>query len=661
MLALRSRRSLPALALLLSVAGALPARAELPPLIPREVLFGNPERANPKLSPDGKRLAWLAPDEKNVLQVWVKTIGAQDAKKVTADPKRGIRQYAWAQDDRTLLYLQDSDGDENYHVYGADLLAGNVRDLTPFQGVRAEIVQVSPTVKDRFLVGLNLRDRKVFDVHAVELRTGAVTLDTENPGDIVSMFATDDLVVRGGGAALPDGGTELRVRGAAGGAWKPLARAGYEDELDFVDFSADGQRAYLRTTLGADTARILERDLANGAEKVLFQDPKSDAMEVLVHPIRHVVQAVATAPARLTWKVIDPDVAADFAAIAKLSRGDFKVVSRDRADRTWIVAFNEDRGPVRWFTFDRATRKGTFLFSNQPKLEGLALAEMKPVALKARDGLELNGYLTLPVGAPAKGLPMVLAVHGGPWARDSWGFNPNVQWLANRGYAVLQVNFRGSTGYGKKFLNAGNREWGRKMQDDLTDAVKWAVAKGIADPKRVAIMGGSYGGYATLAGAAFTPEVYRCGVDVVGPSSIKTLLSTIPPYWAPMKGVFAKRVGDIEDPKDEALLRAASPLHHADKIRIPLLIGQGANDPRVKQAESEQIVDAIAKNGGQAVYVVYPDEGHGFARPENRTDFNARAEAFLKQHLGGRAEPLVGERIPGSTAVVKVVGPQPRS
>ncbi|HYG68610.1 MAG TPA: alpha/beta fold hydrolase, partial [Anaeromyxobacteraceae bacterium] len=552
MLVSSPRRALPALALLLSVAAALPARAELPPLISREILFGNPERANPKISPDGKRLAWLAPDEKNVLQVWVATIGANDARKLTADPKRGIRMYEWAADDRTLLYLQDSDGDENYHVYGADLATGNVRDLTPFQGVRAGIVHVSPVVKDRFLVELNLRDRKVFDVHAIDLGTGAVTLEVENPGDVVAMVATDDLVVRGGMASLPDGGTELRIRGAAGEVWKPLARAGFEEELELVDFSADAKRAYLRTTIGSDTTRIVERDLATGAEKVLFVNPKVDATEVVVHPTRHVVEAVASAPDRLRWKVIDPAVEADFAAIAKLSRGDFRIVSRDREDRTWIVGFTEDRGPVRYFSFDRAAKKGTFLFSNQPKLEGLALAEMKPVALRARDGLELNGYLTLPVGVPAKQLPTVLFVHGGPWGRDHWGYNPMVQWLANRGYAVLQVNFRGSTGYGKKFLNAGNREWGRKMQDDLTDAVKWAVAKGYADPERVAIMGGSYGGYATLAGAAFTPELYRCGVDIVGPSSIKTLLSTIPPYWAPMKGVFAKRVGDIDDPKDDA-------------------------------------------------------------------------------------------------------------
>jgi dipeptidyl aminopeptidase/acylaminoacyl peptidase len=349
-------------------------------------------------------------------------------------------------------------------------------------------------------------------------------------------------------------------------------------------------------------------------------------------------------------------VKADYEGIAKLSGGDFQVTSRDRADATWLVAFTEDRGPTRWYTWDRVARKGTFLFTARPKLEGLALAEMKPVTIKARDGLELPGYLTLPPGVPGKSLPLVLNPHGGPWWRDRWGFNGWVQWLANRGYAVLQVNFRGSTGYGKRFLNAGNREWGKKMQDDLTDAVRWAVKQGIADPKRLGIMGGSYGGYATLAAATFTPDLFRCGVDIVGPSSLFTLIRTFPPYWKPLRGMFDQRVGNVDDPKDEALLRAASPLFHADRIKMPLMIQQGANDPRVKQAESEQIVAAIEKAGGRATYVVYTDEGHGFARPENRIDSFARAEAFLAEHLGGRAEPLAGERIPGSTAVVRVVG-----
>ncbi len=624
-----------------------------PPVIPRTVLFGNPERTRPTISPDGKHLAWLAPDDKNVLQVWVVEVGKTDPKQVTADKRRGIRQYLWAEDDRTLLYLQDADGDENNHVFGVDLQTGNVRDYTPFQGVRAVPVQVSPKAKDRVLVALNLRDRGLFDVYAVDLRNGAVVLDTENPGDVTDWQATDELAVRGAVASTADGGTQIRVREGEKSPWRVLVTAPFGEQISCLDFTADGKAIYLRSTLGANAARVVEKSLASGAEVVIAENPEVDADEVLVHPDRHVVEAVDFPAGRRAWLVVDPSVKADFDGIRKLSAGDFTVASRDRADRTWLVSFVEDRGPVRYYAWDRAARKGTFLFLQQPKLEGLALAEMRPVVIPARDGLRLNGYLTLPVGTPAKNLPLVLFVHGGPWSRDRWGYSATGQWLANRGYGVLQVNFRGSTGYGKKFENAGNREWGRKMHDDLVDAVRWAVKEGYADPSRVAVMGGSYGGYSALAGVAFTPELFRCSVDIVGPSNLFTLLASIPPYWAPMLAEMHLRMGDPKT--DEKLLHDASPLFSAGRIQAPLLIGQGANDPRVKQAESEQIVAAIEKNGGGVTYVVYPDEGHGFARPENRIDFNARAEAFLAECLGGRLEPLQGERIPGSTAQVKVV------
>ena len=351
-----------------------------------------------------------------------------------------------------------------------------------------------------------------------------------------------------------------------------------------------------------------------------------------------------------------PSVQADFDAIPKLHSGDFTIVNRTSADDAWLVAFTSDHGPVTWYKWDRTAKKGTLLFTAQPKLEGLALAEMKPVAIKSRDGLTLNSYLTLPVGVPPKNLPMVLFVHGGPWGRDSWGYNSYAQWFANRGYAVLQTNFRASTGYGKKFLNAGNKQWGLKMHDDLIDAVDWAIKQGIADPKKVAIMGGSYGGYSALAGVTFTPEKFACSVDIVGPSNLKTLIASIPPYWKPLRATFDVRMGNVDDPKDAELVKNASPLFKADKIVRPLLIGQGANDPRVNVKESEQIVDAIEKNKGSVTYVVYSDEGHGFARPENRIDFNARSEKFLAACLGGRFEPMEGDKIPGSTAVVKVVG-----
>jgi dipeptidyl aminopeptidase/acylaminoacyl peptidase len=644
---------LPLVALLF---GAAVARAEPAPLIPRAVLFGNPERSRPQLSPDGKRLAWVQPDAHDVLQVWLRTLGRDDGKAITSS-KRAIQKFSWSGDGASILYTQDADGDEDFHLFGVELATGNVRDFTPWQGVRAELIDPNPDFPGTVLCLLNLRDRKLTDVYRIDLRSGAAELDTKNPGDVVEWVADSHLQIRAVAAQLADGGSELRVRADAQSPWKTLVRAGREDELWPFDVTGDGKAVLALSSVGADTVRLVEYAIASGEARELARNPEVDAGDPLVDPVRHVVQAVPFDKGRRTWTVLDPSVKADLAAIARLTDGDFDLMSRDRADRTWLVRFNQDRGPVRFYTFDRATKKGTFLFSHQPKLEGLRLAEMKAVVIPARDGLPLNAYLSLPPGStwPAS-LPLVLLVHGGPWARDHWGYQSQVQWLANRGYAVLQVNYRGSSGFGKKFLHAGDREWGKKMQDDLTDAALWAVKMGIADRERLAIFGGSYGGYAALMGAVATPRLYRCAVDIVGPTNLVSFIRAIPPYWAPLRAMFATRVGNIDDPKDTPLLERASPLEGAARIRIPLLIGQGANDPRVKQTESEQLVEAIARRGGQAIYVLYPDEGHGFIRPENRIDFFARAEQFLAQHLGGRAEPIAGERQPGSSAVVRVLG-----
>src|SRR5215469_1632770 len=638
-----------ALALLLVV---VTARAETP-LIPREALFGNPERTRPAISPDGKRLAWIQPDQ-GILQVWAQTLGKDDAAAVSADRQRPIRRFQWGQDSRTVLYIQDVKGNEDWHVYAVDLESKQVRDLTPFHGVHAELVADSPRRASEILVALNLQDRARMDVYRIDLRTGAVTLDTRNPGTVTTWAATDDLVVKAAIATRPDGGEELLVRDSPTGAWRTLTRGGPDDTVQLLDLTADGKAVLYVTSAGAPTARVVQRALSGGPEKVLASNPEVDPIDVSVHPTRHVVEGVLFEPGLPAWTLLDPTVKKDFDVFAHLARGYPEVVSRDLADRTWVVSFRDAQGPTRYFTFDRTSLQGKLLFVDRPKLEGAPLAERKPVRFPARDRLPLNGYLTRPVGATSAGA-MVLFVHGGPWGRDHWRLDPYAQWLANRGYAVLQVNFRGSTGYGRKLLNAGNRQWGKAMQTDLLDAVDWAVKQRVADKGQLAIMGGSYGGYATLAAAAFTPDVFRCGVDIVGPSNLFTLLKSVPPYWKPLRAMFDRRIGNIDDPKDKPLLQSASPLFSAGKIRMPLLIGQGANDPRVKQAESEQIVAALEKNGLGVTYVVYSDEGHGFARPENAMDFNARAEAFLAQHLGGRVESLPGERIPGSTAIVKVV------
>ncbi len=649
------RKTIHILFLTLAFVAIAPLRAELPPLIPRDVLFGNPEKASPQLSPDGKRLAWLAPDANHVLQVWVKTIGKDDDHAVTSEKKRPVRSYAWGPDNKTVLYVQDNGGDENFHVYGVDLDAGTVRDYTAFQGVRADIASIERGVPDQILVQMNARNKQLMDAYRLTLSTGALELVAKNPGSVVGFTSDRNLDVVAAQGTRPDGGSEILVRDTAQSDWLSLIKVGPDENLDLIDVTGDGKGLILETSVGSDTARVVERDIATGAEKVIASSLEVDAGIVQVDPKTHAIEAVSFEPGRRSWKVIDPSVKDDFAGIAKLNDGDFSIVNRDYAGRNWLVAFSSDRGPTRWYVWNRDSESGSLLFSAQPKLDNLQLAAMKPVTIRTRDGMNMYGYLTLPVGVPAKNLPMVLFVHGGPWGRDTWGYRAYPQWLANRGYAVLQPNFRGSTGYGKKFLNAGNKQWGLKMHDDLIDAANWAVKQGYADPKRIAIMGGSYGGYATLAGLTYTPDYFACGVDIVGPSNLRTLLASIPPYWKPIRTMFNVRMGNPEDPADADLIRNASPLFKADAIRKPLLIGQGANDPRVNKAESEQIVDAIEKNGGSVTYVIYSDEGHGFARPENSIDFNSRAENFLSGCLGGRAEAISGDRYPGSTATVRVI------
>jgi dipeptidyl aminopeptidase/acylaminoacyl peptidase len=467
-------------------------------------------------------------------------------------------------------------------------------------------------------------------------------------------------VVRGATALLHEGGRELRVRETAKSPWRALIAVGLEENVALLDFTEDGRSVTLTSSIDSDTERVVEKSLKTGSERQLAASEKSDVLATFSHPVKHQLRAVAfDLNGRAAWTTLDYNVKGDFEALGKALTGDFSVVSSDLADSKWVVLETRDVGARRYWLWDRKSRKAELLFSTQPRLDAFALQSMVPVSIPARDGLTLAGYLTRPDTSLKPG-PLVLLVHGGPWSRTTWGFDGAAQLWANRGYAVLQVNFRGSTGYGKRFLNAGNRQWGLKMHDDLADAVAWAVKEGVADPRRVAISGASYGGYATLAALAFTPELFACGVDVVGPSNLFTLLATVPPYWAAQRGVFVKRMGDPDDAKDKDLLKAASPLFSAERIRAPLLIGQGANDPRVKPAEAEQLVAAMEKKGLPVTYVLYPDEGHGFVRPENRLDFLARAEAFLAKCLAGRAEPLPKEgKIPGSTGVVRVVARRP--
>jgi dipeptidyl aminopeptidase/acylaminoacyl peptidase len=620
----------------------------LPPLIPRETLFGNPQRSSPKISQDGQYLAYLAPDDKNVLQVWLRTIGKEDDRKLTNDPKRGIRAYFWTYNPEQLIYLQDSDGDENFHLYAVNIHKNIIRDLTPFQGVKAQVIELDHEFPDQILVGLNLNDSQKFDVYQINLNTGAVEFDTENPGNIVSWTANPEFKILAAVAATPDGGSDLLYRENLEQPWQLLRHWGPDDEGGALDFSKDSKTLYILGSHDANAERLIALDLTSKQETVIAADEQYDVGGVITHPITRKIQAVSFYKDKLYWQVLDEDIAEDFENLAKICPGQFSLLSRDLADKTWIVAYLTDDGPVYYYLYHRDSKTHSFLFSNQPELENLPLVPMKPISYIARDGLTIHGYLTLPMGEETP-VPTILLVHGGPWARDTWGYSPMVQWLANRGYGVLQVNYRGSTGYGKAFVNAGNRQWAATMHDDLIDAVNWLIDQGISDRNKIAIMGGSYGGYATLVGLTFTPDVFACGVDIVGPSSLITLMQSIPPYWKPMMAMFYHRVGNLET--EEEFLKSRSPLFFVDKIEKPLLIGQGANDPRVKQEESEQIFEVMKKAGKPVKYALYTDEGHGFARPENRFHFYALTEEFLAQYLGGQFESM--NDIEGHSGIVK--------
>lgn len=624
------------------------------PLLPRAVLLGNAEFAAPQLSPDGLKLGYLKPDEMNVVQLFVRTLGAADDTAFTSEPTRGVRSFRWTEDSSALLYPQDTDGDERFHIFVVDLATKSARDLTPWPKSKNEVLETSPKAPDTVLLTSNRRDARAFDVVRLNWKTGAVVVDTQNPGDVTQWLVDVDFRVRGAKATLPSGGTELRVRDTLKSPWRALITTSLEENVRPFGFSFDGKSLVLASTISSDTDRVLEKSLKTGTERLLATNAKSDVIDVLWNRTSSSLRAVGfEVDGRREWTSLDWLFGAEVDQLKTVSPGDFELVSTDRTDVKWVVSFSSDTQPARYFLWDRKAKQATPLGAALPKVDPATLATMTPVTIPSRDGLSLQAFLTTPRGVTASKLPLVLLVHGGPWARDRLGFHANAQWLANRGAAVLQVNYRGSTGAGKRFVNASNRQWGLAMQDDLSDAVTWAVKEGIADPARVAIMGQSYGGYATLMGLAKTPEQYRCGVDLVGPANLFTLLAAIPPWWKAQEAAFFRRVGNPSDPKDKELLTAASPAFIAGRITAPLLIGQGQNDPRVLPAESEQIVTAMRAANRQVTYVVYSDEGHGLARPENRLDFAARVETFFSGCLGLRAEPLAaGGKQPGSSATV---------
>ncbi len=661
---------LPATALLLSLsistalAQAKPATAAEriagTELIPRDLLFGNPERSSVLISPDGQTLSWLAPVD-GVMNVWVAPASnPSQAKAVTADKARGIRNYFWSYKPGVLLYLRDSGGDEDFHLFSVDVATGKATDLTPFPKTTAQVVGTSHAHPESILVGMNDRDQKWHDLYRVDLTTGKRTLVEKNEDEIGGYLVDDDYALRFATKSRPDGGQEVLQADGKGG-WKPYDTIPFEDSQTTMPMglTTDGKTLYTLDSRGRNTAALYAVDVASGDKKLLFEDQRADAGNALTDPRTGVAQAVAVDYLREEWTPLDPAIGADLKKLQSLGPGEVGVNARTYDDKTWIVTYSAAETPVVYYRYDRGTDgKLTKLFSARPALDGKPLVAMWPQEIKSRDGKTLVSYLTLPKSADANNdgkadapVPMVLMVHGGPWARDGYGYTGTTQWLANRGYATLQVNYRGSTGFGKEFTNAGNGEWAAKMHDDLLDAVQWAVKSGVTTQDQVAIMGGSYGGYATLVGVTFTPDAFKCGVDIVGPSNLNTLLSTVPAYWASFYEQLAKRMGDPRTEDGKKWLVERSPLTHADKITKPLLIGQGANDPRVKQAESDQIVEAMKAKNIPVTYVLFPDEGHGFARPANSKAFNAVAEGFLGQCLGGRAEPI-GNDFAGSSISV---------
>ena len=640
-----------------------PILAELPPLIPREVLYQSRQNRAPRLSPDGTRVAYLAPDEQGVSNVWVRPASGGESTLLTRE-RRPVWEFTWSGDGARILFTQDTAGEENTHLFAAELATGNVRDLTPFRDVRAQGFFVDVEHPHEVLVEMNLRDRKLFDVHRVQLESGATTLEAKNPGDVNAWAVDANFVVRGASAFVEQtGATVVRVRDDAKSPWRelvtmPFERAPFMGQVAggsvIAGFAPDGKSLYIASSLRSDTARIERIDAKSGALiEVVAEHPNADAgdmrPDVRIHPRSKILQAVRFDYLTPEWRFLDAKMKEDVERIAKETGRTIDVVDRSADDTHWIVTAGGSSTPDAHYTYDRAAKKLTLLFDEGEGLRGYRLAEVRPVVIRSREGRRMVSYLTIPPGTSGKNLPLILAVHGGPWSRDSSFFQPQVQFLANRGYAVLQVNHRGSTGFGLAYYNAGNGEVGQGMVDDLLDAVRWAVKEGVADPKRIVAYGGSMGAYHILHAVAREPETFACAVGVAAITELRTTIDAFPPYWVAARERWRRRIGPVMT--DDALNRRLSPLYHVDRVRTPMFAAAGANDVRARLAHIDRYVAALRAAKRDVTYIVYPDEGHDFARRENNLDLIARIEEFLSRCAGGRAEAF--RKIPGTTAEVR--------
>ncbi len=598
--------------------------------IPVREFFKNPEKANFDLSPNGKYLSFLAPHQDR-MNLHIQEIGSNEVNRITNVTERDIAGYYWA-DDEQLVYLQDNGGDENFYLTVVRRDGQNNRPLTKFDGVKTQLIDDLEDIPDQAIVGLNQRNPEVFDAYRLNIRSGELDLIAENPGNIVGWITDHAGALRM--AATTDGvNTTLLYRDAENEDFRPLITTNFKESVSPLFFTFDDQNFYASSNRGRDKSAIVKIDSTTGEElEILFEHPEVDVTNLSYSQKRKVLTGIAYTTWKTERKFLDEQAEQRYNRL-KQALGDYEIAitSSSKNEDKFIVRTYSDRSLGAYYFYDTVADTVEKIIEVSPWLREEEMAEMKPITYTARDGLTIHGYLTLPVDIEAKNLPVVVNPHGGPWARDRWGFNPEVQFMANRGYAVLQTNFRGSTGYGRAFWEASFQQWGLSMQDDITDGVNYLIEQGIADPQRVAIYGGSYGGYATLAGLAFTPDLYACGVDYVGVSNLFTFLQTIPPYWKPMLEMMYEMVGNPEEMKEQ--FEQTSPALRANQIKAPLLIAQGAKDPRVNIAESDQIVEALRQRGVEVEYLVKENEGHGFHNEENRFEFYKAMEHFLAEHL----------------------------
>jgi dipeptidyl aminopeptidase/acylaminoacyl peptidase len=626
------------LAAILLAAGSVPALADAPPLIDVKQFFKNPEQAGHQISPNGQYLAYLASWDGR-LNVWVKKIGEETPRRITADTARDIRSFTWTTDDR-IVYAQDTGGDENFKLFSVKRDGTDLINLTPWDGVRAEVVDVPYNDPQHIIIMHNKRNKQDFDAFRLDVATGKSELLVQNSGNVEGYLADHHGVIRL--ETQTDGvNSKLLYRASAKEPFKTVIETNFRESVSPQFFTFDDKHLIATSNIGRDKAALVEIDPATGKEiRTLYENPEVDVEGALASEARKQITGAVFVTDKRHYVFFDKTREALQTTLeAKLPGVEVDVAGTDHKEDRWLVKTAGDRGRGDYYLYDDKGSQLTHLAAVAPWLKADELAAMEPVTYAARDGLMIHGYLTLPVGVEAKNLPMIVNPHGGPWARDNWGFDPEVQLLANRGYAVLQMNFRGSTGYGRKFWEASFGQWGRTMQDDITDGVQEMIKRGIADPKRVAIYGGSYGGYATLAGVAFTPDLYAAAVDYVGVANMLTFMKTIPPYWEAGRKQMEEMIGYSDDEAGIARMRAASPLDSADKIKTPLLIAQGAHDPRVNKAESDQMVAALRARGVDVPYMVKDNEGHGFHNEENRFAFYRAMEQFFGKYLGGRVGP----------------------